>query len=205
MADKPQEQQRARDWERIKIDYRAGVKSVREIAAEHGVSHTAINKKAKAEGWERNLREAVRARAEALVSKALVSEEVSETTLATEKLVVEVEAQVQARIQIQHRTDIGRARKLVMQLFQECEVQAEHVPELEQIGEILRSGDEGRMAEVFQRAISLPQRIKGVKDLSEALRIVVGMEREAFNILPPEPTNAGGLKVVAVKDYTGRG
>jgi hypothetical protein len=37
----------APDWERIEADYRAGLLSVREIAAAHGVSHTAIQKRAK--------------------------------------------------------------------------------------------------------------------------------------------------------------
>ena len=43
----------APDWERIEFDYRAGVRSLREIAGEHGISHVAINKRAKRDGWER--------------------------------------------------------------------------------------------------------------------------------------------------------
>ena len=41
------------DWAGIERDFRAGVMSVREIAKWYGVSHTGINKKAKAEGWAR--------------------------------------------------------------------------------------------------------------------------------------------------------
>ena len=43
------------DWEAIEADYRAGRCSVRDIAARHGVSHTAINKRARAEGWARTV------------------------------------------------------------------------------------------------------------------------------------------------------
>ena len=43
----------APDWERIELDYRAGVKTLRQIADEHGISHGAINKRAKRDGWER--------------------------------------------------------------------------------------------------------------------------------------------------------
>ena len=41
------------DWEAVERDYRAGILSVREIGAKCGCTHTAINKRAKAEGWER--------------------------------------------------------------------------------------------------------------------------------------------------------
>ncbi|UIJ73383.1 hypothetical protein [Aurantimonas sp. HBX-1] len=39
------------DWACVEQDYRAGVMSVRDIARWYGVSHTAINKKAKTAGW----------------------------------------------------------------------------------------------------------------------------------------------------------
>jgi hypothetical protein len=49
------------DWEAIGREYRAGQLSLREIGRIHGVSDTAIRKKAKAEGWERDLTEQVQA------------------------------------------------------------------------------------------------------------------------------------------------
>ena len=41
------------DWERIEFDYRVGLKTLRQIAGENGISHGAINKRAKRDGWER--------------------------------------------------------------------------------------------------------------------------------------------------------
>ena len=41
------------DWEAVERDYRAGILSVREIGAKCGCTHTAINKRAKRDGWER--------------------------------------------------------------------------------------------------------------------------------------------------------
>ena len=43
------------DWERIELDYRAGIKTLRQIADENGITHGAINKRAKRDGWERDL------------------------------------------------------------------------------------------------------------------------------------------------------
>ena len=60
------------DWERIELDYRAGVKTLRQIADENGITHGAINKRAKRDGWERDLSDKIQRKADALVSKAAV-------------------------------------------------------------------------------------------------------------------------------------
>ena len=39
-------EKKAPDWERIELDYRAGMKTLRQIADEHGLTHGAINKRA---------------------------------------------------------------------------------------------------------------------------------------------------------------
>lgn len=67
-----QEKKKAPDWERIEADYRAGFLSVREIAAALGVSHVAIGKRAKRDGWERDLGAKIKAKAEALVTSRTV-------------------------------------------------------------------------------------------------------------------------------------
>ena len=61
------------DWEAIEREYRAGQLTVVEIGRQHGLSHTAINKRAKRDGWTRNLADRVRKE----VSARLVSEKVS--------------------------------------------------------------------------------------------------------------------------------
>lgn len=51
------------DWEKIEVDYRAGVKTLREIADEHNITHGAINKRAKRDGWERDLTAKIKTKA----------------------------------------------------------------------------------------------------------------------------------------------
>ncbi len=41
------------DWERIELDYRAGIKSLRQIGEEHAISEGAVRKRAKRDEWER--------------------------------------------------------------------------------------------------------------------------------------------------------
>ena len=175
----------APDWERIEIEYRAGVRSVREIAALHGISHTAINKKAKAEGWLRDLSAKIKAKAEAKVSRALVSKEVSSETRILESAVVEANAQAIAEIRLAHRADIRRGRTLVLSLLTELEGQTTNRALFEQLGELMAQPDENgrdRLADLYHKVIGLSGRVSNVKALAEALKNLIGLEREAWNL-----------------------
>lgn len=74
------------DWERIELQFRAGVLSIREIASGHGITHGAINKRAKRDGWLRDLSAKIKAKAEDLVSRELVSKQVSTEREVTERV-----------------------------------------------------------------------------------------------------------------------
>jgi hypothetical protein len=67
------EQKTKTDWEGIEREYRAGQLSVVEIGRQFGISHTAINKRAKRDGWTRDLTEKVRKEANARLVSAKVS------------------------------------------------------------------------------------------------------------------------------------
>lgn len=173
------------DWERVEAQYRAGVMSLREIASEHEVTEGAIRKRAKRDDWLRDLAGKVAAKADALVRSSLVRNEVRIAAAATEKQTIEVEATVQARIRIGHRTDIGRSRTLTMKLLEELEAQTSLVPELLELGELMQAPDEkglDKLNELYRKVISLPGRTKTMKDLGDTLRILIALEREAFGL-----------------------
>lgn len=178
------------DWERIELDYRAGVLSVREIAAASGVSHTAIQKRAKAQGWERDLAGKIRAKAEALVAKAEVANRVATETSATEREVIEANAARIAQIRGEHRADIRRGRNLVLNLLAELEAQTGAIADFEALAEMLRAPDDSgvdKLNDLYRKVISLPSRVDTAKKLSEALKNLIGLEREAYSIAS-EPT-----------------
>lgn len=179
------------DWERIKAEFGAGILSVREIGAAHGVSHTAINKRAKAEGWTRDLSAKIKAKADALVSKAAVSSEVSSAAVATERETVEANARAVADIRLAHRTDIATGRSLVSKLMAECMGVSDNLDLFDQLRDALAEETEdpdqrkrraAKLDDMLQRVLSLPGRVSAVKGLSEALRNLVGLEREAWGI-----------------------
>ncbi|AZR94604.1 hypothetical protein BBB39_13060 [Bordetella trematum] len=180
-----QEKPAAPDWERIEADYRAGLLSVREIASSNGVSHVAIGKRAKRDGWERDLQAKIKAKADALVTKAEVTKEVTSEQAVTERRIVDANAQVIADVRVSHRRDIARARSLAMKLLDELEIQTDNIDLLEQIETALANGDDAPdgLMRVFQRVTSIAGRIDSAKKLAEAMKVLVGMEREAYGIV----------------------
>lgn len=181
------------DWDALAVHYRAGIRSLKDIGAEFEVSDAAIIKHARNHKWTRDLKGKIQARADAKVSAAMVSEEVSALTKLTEQVTVEVEATVQARIRIGHRKDIGKARTLAMSLLSELEYQTGNLDLYQRLTELLEDpagSDDSAAArerqrkrlEVFEKTMSLGGRTKTMKDLGDTLKTLIGLEREAYGL-----------------------
>lgn len=190
----------APDWERIELDYRAGLLSLREIAkANPGASHVAIKKRADKAGWTRDLAAKIKAKADELVNRALVNKPVNETASVTEREVIEATALRIAQVRGEHRSDISRARTLGLTLMAELEAQSGDPELFGQLGDIMRKPDEhgaDKMNDIYHRTISTPSRVDSVKKVAETLKIVIGMEREAYDLnieKPPGDVPAGGV------------
>jgi hypothetical protein len=186
------------DWERIELDYRAGLLSLREIAGPHGLSDTAIRKRAKRDSWTRDLSAKIKSKAEELVRKSEVRKQVRIDQKETEKETVDANAQVIANVRIEHRADICRARRLSNKLLEELEGLTDNRQLFDDLGEMLRDpSDSGvdRRNDLYQKVIDLPSRSKSMKEMAETLKTLITLEREAFDIAAPakvEVTGAGG-------------
>ena len=180
------------DWERVEAQYRAGIMSLREIAKAHDdvVTEAAIRKRAKRDGWERDLEAKVRARTDALVRKEQVRTEVR-TESPTEKQQIEVDAQVRARMEMSHRTDVPRARKLVMSLLAELESQTAEPELFAELGAAMKGGDDSFLSAAFDKVVSLSGRVTNVKGLAYALKTLIALERQAFRMDVPVEPGAG--------------
>ena len=186
------------DWEAVELHYRAGIRSLKDIGAEYGVSDAGIIKRAKRDGWERDLRAKIQAKAEAKVSASLVSAEVSAQTKVAERQVIEAAATAVADIRLAHRHDIRRARTLTNALLNELEQQTDPntLAMLQELGELLRREDDNgndRRNDLYTKVISLSERSKTMKTLADSLRVVVDMERTAFGMDKEQEKVADGL------------
>ena len=175
------------DWESVEIQYRAGIRSLKDIGREFDVSDAAIVKRAKRDGWTRDLKAKIHAKAESKVSESLVSAEVSAQTRVREREVIEANANAVASVRLAHRRDIQRARSITVSLLGELEGQtgAETVELLQQLGVLMRSDDDkgqDKLNDLYHKIISLPGRARTMKDLGESLRVLVALERQAFGL-----------------------
>ena len=179
------------DWEAVEMQYRAGLRSLKDIGKEFGVSDAGIIKRAKVHGWDRDLSAKIKAKADAKVSALQVSAEVSAKRRATEAEVVNASAQAIVIVKMAHRADITRQRRLVNSLMTELEAVTDNPELFATLGELMESPDErgvDKLKDAYKRVISMSQRITGIKTLAEALRILIALEREAFDIVPaPTP------------------
>lgn len=175
------------DWEKIELDYRSGVKSLREIATDHEISEGAIRKRAKRDDWSRDLSAKIKAKADDLVRKEQVRSEVRTQNTISEKETIDANANLVASVRLSQRKDIQRSRKIAMSLFDELEHQVgvENAENLEKLGELLRTEDDkGRDAlnDLYMKIISMPGRVKSMKDLSDTLKTLIALERQAFGL-----------------------
>ncbi|MGH1475263.1 hypothetical protein [Yersinia proxima] len=173
------------DWEAIESAYRAGLMSLREIASQHSISEGAIRKRAKRDDWSRDLSAKIKERAEDLVRKEEVRKQVRTETTLTERVLIEASAEVIANVRMEHRGDIRRAREITNALFDELGAECADIESLRKLGELMLDPDENgrdRLNEVYQSIIALPERVKAVKALSDAMKNLIGLERQAYDI-----------------------
>lgn len=174
------------DWERIELDYRAGVLSLREIAEKHpNTNHVAISRRAKKEGWVRDLSEKIKNKAEKIVTEQTVTADVTAKSSVSENEIIDSNARVIADVRLSHRKDIGKARSLANSLLEELEHQTINREDYESLGILLRSEDErgiDKLNDLYMKAMSTPSRIVSMQKLADTMKTLIGLEREAFGI-----------------------
>lgn len=195
------------DYEAIEPGWRAGLKSPAQLATEYtdatgiSVSRSAIIKHFERLGVPRDLTAKVQAKAEAMVAEAMVTGKVSSVTTLTDSVIINAAALDVATIRVSHRTDIARTRNLSMALLAELEAQTGNMPGLIELGQMLRDPSEtgaDRLNDIYRAVIALPERSKTMKALTESLKSLIGLEREAYGLAsaddkPPPPDPFAGM------------
>lgn len=196
--------QRRIDWETIEGEYRAGILSIRAIASRHGITHKAIQNRIKREGWQRDLSAKVKAQVKSLLIAHGVSEvagDPHEDKAATEREIVDTAAQTVMHVVRNHRRDIAHGRSVVELLFMQLDDAASKRAQVqaEIVAETAGDAGQGRRASMF-KAVSLPTHASTARDLAQALRHVIVLERQAFSledqpVEPPDPENTVSKKI----------
>lgn len=181
----------------VEADYRAGVMSVRAVAAKHGLSEGAVRKRAKTATppWVRNLKPDVDTRVEELLARdgtqagtqyAPTEPEVRTVTVVRtdkEEEVVEIAARAIVQVVREHRGAIQAGQQMVGMLLGQLQDAAGSRDELEEEIEVMTADDtNGKRRDKLMKAVSLPAHASVIKDLATAMKHLVGLERQAFGI-----------------------
>ncbi|POA52120.1 MULTISPECIES: hypothetical protein [unclassified Pseudomonas] len=170
------------DWEVIERAYRAGALSIRTIADRNGVSDTAIRKKAKALGWERDLSDQVRKE----VRNKLVRGEVRNDQGANRELdaeIIEEAAEEGAQVVRSHRRDIRKATNLANLLMNDLLMTIQRREEIEDAIEDETAEDSNGMRRASMlAAVGLPSNAKTLFQLSSAMKNLQVLDRTAFGL-----------------------
>lgn len=180
------------DWESVERDYSAGLLSLREIAAKYDTKESSIRYKANQNDWSRDLSKKIEQKTNEKLRKIELRTELRSEKAISEKEIIEASAQAIVNVKLEHRGDIRKSKRIVNSLFDELELTTDNREMFEQLGEMLRNeSDSGqdKLNDIYKKVISMPQRIDGVKKLTDALKTMIGLEREAYDIQSaPTPT-----------------
>lgn len=164
------------DFEKMEKLYRLGQLSIREIARQCDTQPSTVTRRAAKCHWTQDLSTIIAQRSTA----ALLS-----NTHATPPTREDVDVAVATVVQVvrSHRQDISHGRDIVALLLGQLVDVAQSRDELEGIidQETFDAKTPQRRAHLM-RAIAIPAHAKVISDLSTAMKNLVALERQAFNI-----------------------
>lgn len=198
------------DQEALQADYEAGTLSLRELSAKHGMDpkkgHVQIKRLADRQGWTQDLGAKIQAKAEAKLRRTALTKEQQAAPRIADAVVIEANAEAIMLVRSRHRRDIARGIDLSLKLMSELEHHTDNMELLDQLGTLMFNPDDkgkDKLNEIYHAVISLPERIKSSKALSETIKNYIALEREAYNIVveDPDKEKAKGGVNVTIKQY----
>lgn len=179
------------DWELIERDYRAGIKTLRQMADEHGVSHVTIAQRAKRYSWERDLQEKIQQAAKNKTTRAEATKQTNKE-LKTDAQVVEAYADVVSHVDQIQREDVGLAVTNTRNQLHELVALGD--PKFHDALEALADAfDESgptanggwktdKTNELYRYIISLAGRVKMAKEIAATHGVYIPLQRKIFGL-----------------------
>lgn len=207
------------DWDAVERDYRTGRFTKRELAEKHGLSHTAINKRAIKFGWVQDLSERInqatqaklaqqvrneaKAKLEEFAVSTLVAKSVSDS-FQNDVETIDLASDINAIVVSRHRKGLSEITQVRSTLLAHVAQAAANLDELAEIIEMVRCPDDNgidRANDALKRAMSRSTLIDDLKKLAEVDEKVRKGEREAFSIAPATDDPAGQPQKRVVLDF----
>jgi len=180
------------DWVAVEKHYRAGLKSLRTIAEDSGITEGAIRKRAKRDGWTRNLEEKIQQKAKEKVRNAAVRNDSTQLTPKTERETVEKYSDIVAHVDEIQREDVKLAVDVSRSQLKELAALGE--PKFHDVLEaIAEAFDESgptanggwktdKVNELYRYIISLAGRVKMSKEIAGSHGVYIPLQRKIFGL-----------------------
>lgn len=185
------------DWEKIERQYRLGKKTDEEVSAANKISRSALARRAKKEGWSKDLSEQVKLETRAKVSAAIVKK-------ATEKLreshkkdsnAVEVEAISNALLIAEHEKVGTKGRELFEKILDRIAEQVDAAPSIEAVAKMVEAEDPLALP-ALRKILALPSYVDSAKKATEGAAKAIEVERKARNLDDAPPTDNDPITVI---------
>ena len=158
-------------------DIRAGILKTAAIAEKHGVGYHTIYRMRDMVGGEDDLHANIVFKATQDVVALRIADNINDNVIVNEN------AQIVLAMMREHSQSVMRARGVAELLMDDLEATIRNRAEIEADIEIECSGDEDNLRKFrMKRAVSLAANTKVLADLSGALKTLISLEREMFNI-----------------------
>lgn len=191
------------DWAAVERDFRTSQMTLRELGEKHGCDHAAISRKARQDGWERDLTAAVKQATNAKLIQASVNNAVT-TSQQQVTSVVLAAAEINTQVILGHRKGLNEITHVRNMLLAQVGQAAANLPDLADIIEMVRKPDENgidRANDALRKALGRSALIDDLKKLAEVDEKVRKGEREAFNISSEAEALAGKPVKRVVLDF----
>lgn len=177
------------DWEAVERDYRLGRYTLRELAARHpGANHATIDRRAKKEGWTKDLTTAIRQATNAKLIEA-ETRQACDGARQDATTTVLVAAELNKQVILKHRERVGKAVDVAMRLLAELDATTTHQDELNARFDALASDMTEQQAAAARAELrdflKLHNRVSSVQRLVDALGKAQTLERQAHSLDDP--------------------
>lgn len=187
------------DWEKIERQYRLGKKTDEEISAANKISRSALARRAKKEGWSKDLSEQVKLETKAKVSAAIVKKATAKLLQSHKKdsNAVEVEAISNALLIAEHEKVGTKGRELFEKILDRIAEQVDATPSIEAVARMVEADDPAALP-ALRKVLSLPSYVDSAKKATEGAAKAIDVERKARNLDDAPPPGDDEVREVTV-------
>ena len=111
------------DWSAIEVEFKAGIKSTREIGRIFDIAEAAIRHRAKAEGWQKDLSERIRREVRTQITRSeLRGAFIDENEIVKAAVITRIDISDAQRIRIRRLTNIADTIITRVEQFKPCDI-----------------------------------------------------------------------------------